>query len=30
VAYNAGLIADKLEAILTMENQTQEEDSKHD
>jgi hypothetical protein len=30
VAYNADLIADKLEAILTMENQTQEEDSKHD
>lgn len=30
VAYNAGLIADKLEAIMAMENQTQEEDSEHD
>ncbi len=30
VAYNAGLIADKLEAIMAMENQTQEEDREHD
>ncbi len=30
VAYNAGLIADKLEAIMAMEQQTREEDSEHD
>lgn len=30
VAYNAGLIADKLEAIMAMEDQTREEDSEHD
>jgi HEAT repeat protein len=30
VAYNAGLIADKLEAIMAMESQTREEDHEHD
>lgn len=30
VAYNAGLIADKLEAIMAVEHQTQEEDREHD
>lgn len=30
VSYNAGLIADKLEAIMAMESQTREEDHEHD
>jgi hypothetical protein len=30
VAYNAGLIADKLEALMTMEIQAHEEDVKND
>lgn len=30
VAYNAGLIADKLESIMAMENQPREEDNEHD
>lgn len=30
VAYNAGLIADKLEAIMAMESQTREEDHEHE